>query len=172
MQARRPSFFIMAVVALFPLFLTVGGVLLLWHVGPKLWFGLEARSWPQVPGTVTSASIQEVDVGPATPGSKRWFEVQLRYTYRAEGREFTGHRIGVWNERFQLLKARSIADTYLAHPSVQVHYDPAAPSNSLLDRDVGPGAWGMVAGGLAALALSTLLWIGFVRACRLKGPVQ
>lgn len=165
---ERPSYFVMALVGLFPLFLTIVGLLGIWHTTPKLLHGLQARHWPEATGTVTDAVIEEVDSGPSTPGSKRWFEVRLQYWYEVGGKRFESSRVAVWNERYLSPTAKSRAAEYLASPRQTVYYDPANPSDSLLDRDIGVGTWTMEAGSILGLALSVVLWIGLYRACLLK----
>jgi hypothetical protein len=152
--------------SLFCLFFTVGGIAAMWNAGPKLLLWNEARTWPMTDGKVTQAELREVDVGPATPGSKRWFAVDVRYSYSVAGKSYEGTRVGIREVRQQLLDARARAESFRTEATVKVFFDPLDPTNALIDRDAGGWTWVLAVVGPLLFAYSIFLWKGFAHAVR------
>ncbi len=163
---RRPPLVAVLLIALFPLGCLVGGGFLLTTAGPRLWEGLAARSWSEVTGRIADVRVDEVDLGGRGPGTKRWFEVRLRYDYVVDGREFSGDRVGEWPEHFLGPHAKEVAASFPVGRFVSVFYDRATPSRSLLDRSIGSRTIAMTLGGALLLAFGAVITIGFVRAVR------
>lgn len=94
------------------------------------WITRAARSWPTTPGRIVQRGIAEY--GPAS-GSKARFEVAVAYTYTVEGKAYTGARARTGHVLRLEPDARRAADQ--VPDAVTVHYDPADPSNALLELD-------------------------------------
>lgn len=99
------------------------------------------RSWPEVPGTITSAALDT---------SSRESRPAVHYTYRVDGQDYEGTRVFLSDGPYKNLvsAANGIEITYMkgnAEPSralyqtgqaVMVAYNPKAPKESTLNRIV------------------------------------
>lgn len=131
-------------------------------VWPELSLWLDAKGWQQTRGELVSHRLTSHR---DSEGSTT-YEVLVEYRYEVNGRVFRSTRLGVhagkdnigdyhqqWDQR---LKRSAAQETGLA-----VWYDPADPSQALLDRDL---RWGlMLMQGAFALVFS-VLGIGLVLA--------
>lgn len=86
-----------------------------------------ASSWPQVRGTVLSATVQV-----STQGHTRHETPLVLYSYRVGNREFQGNRVHLG--ALTRHAANDIVARYPAGSCVQVFYDPADPTRSALER--------------------------------------
>ena len=161
--SERPGLVLVLVTALIPLAITAGGAWLLMHAGPRVIESLSARSWPEAPGRVVDALVEEVDQGGHGPGTKRWFEVHITYAFEAAGQTHRGDRVGLWRELRLGPQAKDVAASYPPGHPVPVYYDPLNPARSLLDRSIGGGPWAMVCAGVLLLALGVVMLVGFAR---------
>ena len=85
-----------------------------------------AATWPDVRGTVLSATVQV-----SSQGNARHETPLVLYSYRVGDREFQGSRVHVG------VLTRQAADVVARYPAgscVQVFYDPADPARSALER--------------------------------------
>lgn len=171
--SARPGIRTTLLVGMIPLMITAGGFFLLFSAGPRLIESLLAKSWPEATGRMISKDIVEVydDSFSFSSNSKRFFEVHVVYQYEAAGRSHRGTRIGVWNEDFQLPRAKEVGNAYYPGQALTVYYRPSDPAHSLLDRTVGGGTWFMVCAGIPISLLGVVMLVGFVRAAR-RGPVD
>ncbi len=85
-----------------------------------------AASWPEVRGTVLSATVQV-----SSQGNARHETPLVLYTYRVGNREFQGNRVHAGAPTRQ---ATDVVARYPAGSCVQVFYDPADPTRSALER--------------------------------------
>lgn len=106
----------------------------------------QSASWPQTTGRILTASLRQ------TGGRYRpVYAPEFEYEYSVNGRAYRGRR---WN--FGVLatdksSAQAVVDRYLPGKTVPVYYNPAKPSASVLERDIG-GSWvGMVVGIVFAI---------------------
>ena len=164
--SRRPGLIAVLVTALIPLAFTVAGAFLLIHAWPPLIEGLSAQSWPDTSGRVIETRVVEVHLESQGPGTKRWFEVRVTYTFDAAGRTHRGDRTGLWPERRLGQQARALAAGYPPGQPVSVYYNPSDPARSMLDRSIGGGTWAMAIAGVPLFALGVAMCIGFVRGVR------
>lgn len=133
-----------------------GGVWPLWQTFST---ALAARGFESVPGQVTSA---ELVAHRGSKGSTTW-EVQARYAYRWQGRDFEGTRIGVagtgadnigsWHDVWH----QRLKQAHEAEQPIPVWVDPQRPERSLLDRSV---RWGLVALHLVFGVIFTAVGVG------------
>ena len=85
-----------------------------------------AAAWPEVRGTVLSATVQV-----SANGRARHETPLVLYSYRVGGREFQGSRV------YAGARTRQAADVVARYPAgscVQVFYDPSDPTRSALER--------------------------------------
>lgn len=130
-SSSRPGPVIVFVTALIPLAFVAGGAFLLMCSGPRVIEGLSARAWPEAPGQVVDALVDEIDLGGRGPGTKRWFEVRVSYAFDVAGRPQRGDRVGLWPERRLAPQAKELAASYPPGLPVRVYYDPSNPARSL-----------------------------------------
>ncbi len=85
-----------------------------------------AAAWPEVRGTVLSATVQV-----SAQGNGRHETPLVLYSYRVGDREFQGSRVNVGALTRQ---AADVVARYPAGSCVQVFYDPSDPTRSALER--------------------------------------
>ncbi len=99
--------------------------------------GRSSLRWPTAKGKVIAlevVGIQRRNVGRAS------FRPTIRYSYRVNGRDYEGDRIGLAfvpltmhsHEAFTLQEASQVLDGYYPGALVEVYYDPEDPAYSLL----------------------------------------
>jgi hypothetical protein len=119
---------------------------------------LQARAnanWPAVPGLITHAGV--VEIGEFKPK----YKTEVAYDYSVAGTAYTGNRIrtsdGEWDDRDGAIQALGSLAT---GARVMVHYDPADPSQSLLQPGVGFQEVAILIAPLIMLGIGgSLLWL-------------
>lgn len=108
-----------------------------------------STSWPMVSGRITRAAVVEEEIEDRrddeairTPRHTRRYQVDLRYAYHVGGRDLTGTAVGAgWTPVFgRRADADAAAALYREGQLVAVHYDPADPSNAVLEAGKSDGA--------------------------------
>lgn len=128
-------------------------------IGLGTWRGLRARfaqKWPQVPGEIIFAKVTE-----STTHRGYVYEPSVRYRYEVNGEIYHSDRIRFGS--LDINDSHSAAERALqAYPKgsrVQVRYDPAKPSEAVLEVEIGSDTPGLVIGGSLALLLGLfVLW--------------
>jgi hypothetical protein len=101
----------------------------------SLWFRSESRRWPSVRGKVLVARI--------TPGYEldeddrrvEYFEVEVQYEYRVNGKPYIGTRHSFGSERFSTYDdAIDALHGISAGREVAVYYDPSLPERAVLRK--------------------------------------
>lgn len=96
-----------------------------------------AASWPQVMGTVHFSFVgtQHVATGSSSRSSTETRHApRVSYTYDVDGKEFKSTRIGFGNySRRSADAGRKVAERYPKGADVSVHYNPAKPSEAVLE---------------------------------------
>ncbi len=162
----RPSLFQILIILMIPLFFTIGGAFLLINAWPRVVEGLSARSWPHASGEVVETQMFEVDQGGWGPGTKRWYEVRVKYAFDVGGTTVTAERTTLRRNLWQLLEARALTESYPTGKAVTVYYNPADPSRALLDRSIGGLTWTMEIGGIPVTLLGLVMLVGWTRGVR------
>ena len=138
----------MAVAA--PIGLIVAGAILIFvsiTLGRKAKASLE---WPAVPGTVVISQLVENTAGEATS-----YDPLVTYSYAVNGQAFQCSRVG-----FIASKSKKVLAKYPKGGAVQVFFDPAKPSSTVLEKGgstrfmVFLGVALIVGGCLAAVVMS------------------
>ena len=120
-----------------------------------------ARAWPVVSGEIIQRGVgPSTTTGASRPG--KYFEPKVTYSYQVGAAAFTGHRISLTTKAYDEDTAKKVANEL--PDSVEVHYNPADPSDAVLD----PGSIGvsilLVIGGIiAALIGGGLVYTSFTR---------
>jgi hypothetical protein len=109
----------------------------------------KASGWPVVTGRIVERSVgPSTTTGASRPG--RYFEPRVTYDYTVAGKSYQGHRIGIATQAYDEDKARKVASEL--PDSVEVHYNPADPSDALLQpSSAGMGLLVLIFGVIAAL---------------------
>lgn len=113
----------------------------------QLLTALESRSWPKARGIVMDSKLEE---------GGRKFRAQVSYRFTVDGQEFVGNRacFGDSDKTSWSWAARGIAARYHSGQTVTVHYDPAKPSEAVLE----PG----ISGALMARMAFEIAFLAFV----------
>lgn len=100
--------------------------------------------WPTAPGTITASSVIEEKIKETRNDDDRSFvrtvlryQIDLRYAYKVGARDFVGTVVGFgWEAVYGLRDvAEKAAARYAPGQRVSVYYDPALPSNAVLEPD-------------------------------------
>ena len=136
----------------------VVGLLLLGQYGGKIINYVSSSGWEIIEGEIVASSV--IDVSDTT--GERYLP-SVRYQYQIDGQTYTGDQIDLrgtiymGNEEVAAERIRP----YQVGDSVTLYANPANPAQSVLDRQVQPGAWWLVGAGAGLLLLS--LFFGLMR---------
>jgi hypothetical protein len=160
----------LSLVSVFAVFVGVAGLFML---GFALWRavqGARTRKWPSVPGTVlTSNTIArrakklQSEEGEEEPTTQVLYHAEIKYTYTVGGREYTGEHLRLDSlEVSSEEHARKVTARYPQGASVTVYYNPADPSQALLEPGPGASVWMLIAASAGCFLLAAVLG-AFVR---------
>jgi hypothetical protein len=130
----------------------IGLVALLLFIGARR-YSKQAANWPAVRGTIVSSRIEEYQE--RIDGTLRTsYRPAIEFSYAVRGREWRSTQIKVGLE---VSGARASAEKtvakYPAGSEVEVHYDPANPSNAALENPRA-ATWFLLLVALACFALA------------------
>jgi len=105
-----------------------------------------SSSWPVAEGRILSSQVQDIGRGRA--------DVLVFYEYFVDGQAYTGKRLRFALGYTQLSEAaQSNVLNYRPGSAVHVHYDPAAPNDSVIESGVVPSLRFCIAASAAFGAL-------------------
>lgn len=137
------------------LFAALVGSALLLFAGHTTYRNRLARQWPLTDGRIVSSRTFLQDASLGKPGNARIARADVRYTYEVDGRWYESSNVsyarGIGGTR-QVYDS-SYAVTYPAGTRVRVAYNPARPSDAVIDASRDP---------YFTLALGALLVLSFV----------
>lgn len=116
----------------------VGGFFLTYRIGkPMREQAAASVAWPTTDGRITGSKVERVKQGGK---GKATYTADITYEYALDGRSFEGDRVWIGDgySSSDASAFRAAVDRYPVGKAVKVHYDPAEPSESVLDP--GP-AW-------------------------------
>lgn len=129
-------------------------------------YGNAAASWPEVQGTVVSATVKSRTSmrRSQTVGQRdrlREFYPSITYRWTVNGQTYTGSRyqLGANAESYyfgERDKAQAEVDAHPVGKSIPVFHDPADPSAAVLVRDTSSGVYVPLPLGLLMMALGGL----------------
>lgn len=133
------------------LLMIVGGAmiaLLIFGTAYKYWEVRKASNWLRTQGKVLSARsvARRVRTAETRQGAAAGADLQLRnfaevrYEYRVNGKRFTGNRVSLGEDLGDFRVAETLA-RYPEGTNVVVYYDPARPSEAVLEHDAPEGVW-------------------------------
>ena len=105
----------------------VAGLLLM---RKRLIMGLRSQSWPATNGVVISA--ERVFSGTSVEDGEPTYNVKVEYSYMVDGREYHGDLIEPLPSLKSVEQAARVVDRYPPGAEVEIFFDPADPSQSLL----------------------------------------
>lgn len=119
----------------------------------------KARSWPVVTGRIVERTVgPSTTTGASRPG--RYFEPRVAYDYTVDGKAYQGHRIGMTTEAYDEDRARRVVNEL--PDAVEVHYNPANPSDAVLQpSSIGLSLLILIFGAIAVLAGGGMLVTSF-----------
>ena len=130
--------------------------------------GFQADAWQSVEGEII---VSKTRSRPRT-GTSAWdysSELDITYRYSVNGKEFKGHRVSFHDIQSEASsqknsrRHRSIKRRYHVGKTVQVHFDPTQPENSVLELGLSGGNWGTVVFGAAFLGVGLLVLFGVLK---------
>ncbi len=134
------------------------GLALLAFAGWQYQRAQQSRTWPTVPGTVEATWIRE-----DTTEEEIHYFPGLRYTYQVAGERYQGTRIRFGSDiSFDTrTEAKAFLARYPEGGSVTVHYNPADPSDAVLEPTAHRLGILTLVGGLLTLGGLWSLWNTF-----------
>ena len=96
----------------------------------RLIMGLRSQSWPATNGVVISA--ERVFSGTSVEDGEPTYNVKVEYSYMVDGREYHGDLIEPLPSLKSAEQAARVVDRYRPGAEVEIFFDPADPSQSLL----------------------------------------
>jgi hypothetical protein len=113
----------------------------------------ESQGWPATNGTITATEVKR-SVNRDDDGHESYaYYPAVEYTYQVGTQTFTSKRLGFGGILAQ--KDPSVAQKaiqrYPVGGPVTVYYDPAKPSDAVLERQAGGLKWALVVGSLCLL---------------------
>jgi hypothetical protein len=133
---------------------SVAAALTSWQI-VELWRARASTSWPTVGGMVLDAEVV------ATPSDRPHhpdYEAAVRYRYVVEGRTYEATRVYFGPMELNPADAKSYVKRYSPGTAVTVHYNPAHPSQAVLQA--GASAANYVAVGVSlAFLTAALVWL-------------
>jgi len=135
----------------------VAGALMLWFLGIRpVMQVFEARSWPEVPCTVTSSQVESHSDSDGTT-----YSIDIRYTYEIGGETYPGDRYNFsigsssgYNSK------QKVVDRYPPGTETVCRVDPEDPTNSVIDVDFSAAyLWGLFGLPFFLVGLLGGLWM-------------
>ncbi len=108
-----------------------------------------SQNWPPVMGTIVEATLRKQSDGEGTT-----YAPQIRYDYVVNGVRYTSNRIAFTPQTYVRSKrAQQDLDRYPVNSAVTVYFDPAKPSDAVLQRNAPNTVLGLAA-GIVLLAIA------------------
>ena len=114
------------------------------------------RQWREARGIIDSATVGSTTSNSGRLGVDAAYVPDVRYRYTVDGREFRGDTVHRGLAANSEEEARATVERYPAGAGVSVFYNPDAPEQAVLERDIRPqtyqAALATAAGLLAGIA--------------------
>lgn len=132
------------------------------------------KDWPTTQGTVRSSTVTSREAPPMRqessydddapkPKPQVLYRPQVEYTYTVDGHTYTGTALG--RDVVEVSSKEHAAEhaaRYRPRAPVTVFYDPADPSQALLEPGLQASSWAIPGAGAACLIVSTAFYF-FIR---------
>jgi hypothetical protein len=114
----------------------------------------QAASWPSVRGQIVNSAVESYREQTKGTSTTTFYRPAVEFAYQVRGREYRGTQIklGLTVDGSRAYAEKVVAK-YPGGGAVDVHYDPANPSNAALENPTG-ATWIVAALALACFALA------------------
>jgi len=117
-----------------------------------------ASGWPTVEGKITASGIDTPENTRRGERSSETCVVRIGYAYEVDGYRFTGDRVTFGSvDRSSSAYALDTRLRYLMGATVEVHYNPDSPSDSVLDTSTTLWSWLMLFIGVGMVFVLVLM---------------
>ncbi len=138
------------------------GIFLMAWGGNELKRAYESRSWPNTPGTITSAYIQKSHHRSSEGHSTTSYTPKVGYRYIVEGKIYTCDRIAFGGKSGgKRSKAKAVVDEYPSGRQVTVYYNPRDPKIAVLKAGFSWGAILVALAGVVFFGVGILCYKGY-----------
>jgi Protein of unknown function (DUF3592) len=135
--------------------LVIGGPVFSIYFLPRLLEGRASENWPTAKGKITQADLVEIqDI------TGLHFETKVRYTFKVDGKEFSGDRLKIGGKSTNEQDAKADHRRYERAREIEVRYNPSDPSRSTLETGATTGNLILVAAVGPAILLFGVLLLG------------
>ncbi|SKA97309.1 Protein of unknown function [Prosthecobacter debontii] len=123
--------------------------------GTMVWFGWTgfskskaSENWPTAPGVISSSRVVEHTKRSSGTTNKK-FEAKIHYRYEVNGQSYQSDQVTFMDGRFNTRSsAESLANQFPTGLEVKVFYNPEAPAEAVLKRDISLLTLGLMIGGV------------------------
>jgi hypothetical protein len=117
------------------------GVFFVFKTALSVFDAMQMASWQQTPGTLISAELSHHRSDDTTT-----YQAEAEYRYQVDGVEYSGERVAIISGNdnigdFQQQLGRKLKRLHSTQQPVPVYYNPANPSEAVINRDL---RWGMI----------------------------
>jgi hypothetical protein len=137
-------------------------------IGMIAWLGVylypgvmsyQVRSWPHAQAVVADGSVSHGDI--FQPREKRGrmphSTVEIRYTYRVDGRDYTGTRFSPYGDSVPEDKWFDLLQNVQIGPTYEIYYNPDDPSESYFTHAYRPPGFWEITGIVFVVLLGSCL---------------
>lgn len=115
----------------------------------------KAEEWPVAPGVILNSGLSEHRSHDSDGSSSISYRPEVQYQYSIMGQKYTGNRIFFGNASYDYNTANRKIAPYPQGTQVNVHYDPANPSNAVLETKAS-GNWILILIGIVFLVIGVM----------------
>lgn len=139
------------------------GVFLIFMGFLSLQQGKQIKSWKSVAGRVTRSTLEEKRVETSHEDGVKRTEVgyapMVEFEYRVEGQSIIGRRINMVEKQDTQKAGQKVLTKYPVGATIQVHYDPDNPQESVLETGTGASSIIFILGGLVLVVVGIAITI-------------
>jgi len=118
-------------------------------------------SWPSVDGEISHSAVLYQTSTNSSTGETSTYKADIAYRYKVQGKSYSSSRIALLDLASSSRNAQTVVDRYPDNASVQVYYNPADPSDAVLEPGESSGltvlsivGWCFAGAGVLFLMLS------------------
>jgi hypothetical protein len=118
----------------------IGGLVLTTYCNRGLLKAKASASWPSAKGEIISSEVKRAIFTPGrrrgTTSRTRYYVFKARYQYEVDGEAYNSKRVSFLSTYISREKYSDIKDKYAASKTIDVFYNPDAPSEVVLIKGV------------------------------------
>lgn len=114
----------------------------------------QSKTWPTTTGKITSSRIDEfMGRAKTATGSRRTiYTPQIKFSYTVDGKQYHGDRIGNGDyQSYTEYSPNRLIKRYPAQSEVTIYYNPADPTDALLQPTAAGNLIGLIVGTIISL---------------------